>query len=323
MIRTQVGLVPLLLLAAIVSGLFAAENLGGGVPGAKVIEIQGPVEAKSSGAEVRTLKAGGFVNVGDELTIWQNSTITLAMTDKTLRRFTGPTTLKIEQIPEKTSGTVLAKLTTTVADMLFGTEGKSSEAVMATRHVESASDTKMTVPVLTHPSPGERLLEIPREFRWISIQGVPLYRVSVYNSKELMWQSTLSEPRATCPKKDCDFRPGETYYWVVEALMGNTTLRSEAADFTILESEGRADLYKALSEADTSMPDSRMSMLLRVRLCVDAGVFTKALEILDDHIEQSPGPAAYLLRAQTRETMGLAANAIADYRRAMALPASD
>jgi tetratricopeptide (TPR) repeat protein len=194
---------------------------------------------------------------------------------------------------------------------------------MATRQAQGTAESDLTVPVLLHPASGERLLDPPRQFRWMSVQGVPLYRVSLYNTSEMMWQSTISDTKAACPPRTCDFRPGETYYWVVEALVGNTTLRSEAADFRVLDRDSRAVLYKALEETDATVADVGMASLLKARLCADARVFSKALEILDGHLRQSPDRSAYLLRAELGEIMGLKENAISDYKRATALPPAE
>jgi hypothetical protein len=301
----------------------AADEVGNESIGAKIIEIEGLVEAGMPGTEARVMRQGDYIEVGEEVTVRRGSMVTLALVDRSLRKFTGPTTLRIGHDPGRSGGTVVANLTAAVTDMLFETERQTSEAVMATRRVESRGELKITVPVLIHPAPGEQLLDKPREFRWMSVQGVPLYRVSIYNSSEMMWQGTISDTKATCPPRTCDFRPGETCYWVVEALVGNTTLRSEAADFTILDRDRQARLYKALEEADASVADAGMASLLKARLCTDARVFTKALEILDVHLRQSPDRSAYLLRAQIGETMGLTESAITDYKRATALPPAE
>lgn len=312
-----------LAMAPVTNMLFAADETGTDSLGAKVIELEGLAQASATEGDMRILKQGDFLAAGEEINVHRGSRLTVAMVDGTLRQFLGPTTLVIGHDPGKGGGTVIAKLTAAVTDMLFRSEQPTSEAVMATRHVEGTAESKLTVPVLLHPACGERLLDAPRQFRWMEIQGVPLYRVSLYNTSEMIWQSTISDTKAACPPRTCDFQPGETYYWVVEALVGNTTLRSEAADFTILDRDSRAGLYKALDETDATVMDIGMASLLKARLCTDARVFSKALEILNGYLRQSPDRSAYVLRAELGEIMGFKENAISDYKRATALPPAE
>jgi hypothetical protein len=259
---------------------------------------------------------------GEEVKVHAGSAVTVAMRDGTVREFAGPTTLVIEHDRGGTGGTVLANLASALIDMLFRQEERASETVMATRHVAVDDGRKMLVPVLVHPAPGARLLRAPAVFEWIGIQGVRLYRVSVYSTRELLWQETTSASRAGCPAEGCDLRPGETYYWVVEALVGDTTLRPEAADFEILGAEAREGLESALTATDSSVGDSRTAMILKVNICMDANVFDTAAEILDRYIEDGPSDrTAYMLRGEISERMGLAEDAVHYYRKAlMALP---
>jgi hypothetical protein len=317
------GAVVAMICTIIVTSVATSIAYAAGQVGARIIEIEGAAEAGAPGMETRALKPGESISVGEEINVQRGNTVTLALSDGTLRKFTGPTTLSVGEDPSKAGGTVIANLTAAVTDMLFSAEQQTSEAVMATRRVEHPGESRITVPVLIYPAPGERLMDLPRELRWMTVQGVPLYRVSVYNSSEMMWQSTISGAKATCPPRTCNFKPGETYYWVVEALVGNTTLRSEAGDFMILPGERRSELYKVLDEAGVAVQDDGIVSLLKARLCVDAGVFTKAIEILDGHLQESPDRSAYLLRAEIAETMGLMDSAISDYKRAITLPAAE
>jgi hypothetical protein len=244
------------------------------------------------------------------------------MSDRTLREFIGPTTLTVQQNVGQ-GGTVLANLTAAVVDMLFGPKPEASDAVMATRAIETAQAAAVSVPVLVRPAPGENLLEMPREFKWLGVQDIPLYRISVYSSTKMMWQATTSESYARWPAKDCDFRAGEVYHWVVEALVGNTTLRSRAGDFAILDREKGLELARALSEIDTTIGDPAAGLPLKARLCIDFGAFSRAMEVLDASIATSPTRTAHLLRAELDDTIGLSGDAVADYKRAMALPGDE
>ena len=310
-----------LVLSAMVTPFDAADAAEDREAGAKVIEVKGEVEIASEGQATKEAKPGDFIYEGEDLTIHSGGAATLAMYDKTLREFTGPATLSIREGSAE-GGTVLGNLTSAVTDMLFSSNQQTSQAVMATRSIDTGSDV-VSLPVLTQPAPGENLISMPRQFRWRGIRGVPLYRVTVYNSSEVMWQTTTSEAKVRWPVKDCDFASGQTYYWVVEALVGNTVLRSHAGEFTLLDKESGAGLVKVLNETDTSVSDPAMSLALKARLCLDSQAYSKAMEVLDGSIENAPSAEAYALRAEVNDALGLADDAIADYRKAMSLAGTE
>ena len=318
-------LVSLCICAAVILALtataFSADAAGEGEAGAKVIEIEGKVEITAEGQAAREAKPGDFVYEGEDLTIKSGGAATLAMYDKTLREFTGPATLSIRKGSVE-GGTVLGNLTAAVADMLFSSNPQSSQAVMATRSIDTGDDV-VSLPVLTQPAPGENLVSMPRQFKWRGIRGVPLYRVTVYNSSEVMWQTTTAEAKVRWPVKDCDFASGQTYYWVVEALVGNTVLRSQAGEFTLLDKESSAGLARVLGEADASVSDPAISLALKARLCLDSRSYSKAMEVLDGSIEAAPSAEAYAMRAEVNDALGRSEDAIADYRKAMSLAATD
>ena len=169
-----------LIAALALSGAYAADEGGGGEAGAKIIEVSGRVEIAPPGQPARIAEPGDFVSTGEEMTVERGSTVTLAMADRTLREFTGPTTLTIQRDVGR-DGTVLGNLTEAVADMLFTTGPRTSGAVMATRSAGADAEGRFSVPVLTSPAMGENLMEMPREFMWRGIAGVPLYRVLIYS----------------------------------------------------------------------------------------------------------------------------------------------
>ncbi len=305
---------------ATVPAAWSVEASGGRPIGAKVINIAGGVQVQVPGGVPRALRPGDYVYFGEDVTVHKGSSATLALSDRTLREFTGPTTLAVRQDVSPAGGTVLGNLTAGVADMLFSGKQRTSEVVMATRMANAGLDITASMPVLIHPAPGENLVDVPKQFRWRGIEGVPLYRVSVYSASQMMWQGTTSETKASCPPKTCEFRPGEAYYWVVEALVGNTTLRSRAAEFTVLAADVRSGLAKALSDADASVSDPAAAAALKARLCLDGGAYAKALEVLDQAVAGSPSRTAYMLRAEVKDAMGLPEDALGDYRAAIALP---
>ena len=301
----------------------AAEVSAGKPIGAKVIAITGAVEAHAAGEAARTLQPGDCVYAGEEVTIHKGSVATLALSDKTLREFAGPATLSIRADAGPAGGTVLGNLTAAMAEMLFSGKPRTLEAVMATRAAEGSAEAKTSVPALVSPAPGENLVDAPKQFTWKGIEGVPLYRVSVYSANQMMWQGTTSESKASCPAKTCDFKPGEVYYWVVEALVGNTTLRSQAADFTVLAADLRSTLAKALGEADAAVADPAAAAALKARLCLEARAYGRALDVLDQVIAGSPSRVAYMLRAEVNGARGLIEEALADYKQAIAAPPSE
>jgi hypothetical protein len=300
-----------------------SDNPGNDAVGAKIVQIEGMAEVGMPGETARVSRAGDFINYGEDMVLHKGSTVTLAFSDRTLREFTGPATVSIRREAGPAGGTVLGNLAAAVADMLFSGKPRTSEAVMATRAVGAGIDARTSVPVLMNPAPGENLADPPKQFRWKAVDGVPLYRVSVYSTTQMMWQGTTSESEAICPGKTCDFTPGQVYYWVVEALVGNTTIRSQAADFSVLSAAERSALSKALDEVDSSGLDQAAAMALKARLCLDSGAYAKAASMLDQAIAGSPSRAAFTLRAEVNEARGLVEAALSDYREAMAFPPSE
>lgn len=310
-----------LVFLALTAPLLSSEAPGNRKIGAKVVKVKGPAEVSSEGLKSRQVKWGEFIYEGESLTIYRGGSATLAMYDRSMREFNGPATLTIREGTTE-GGTVLGRLTAAVADILFRSSPQTSQAVMATRSIDTGDDV-IALPVLTQPAPGEHLVSMPRQFRWRGIRGVPLYRITVYNSSEVMWQNTTSDATIRWPVKDCDFASGQTYYWVIEALVGNTVLRSQAGEFTLLDKEEAAGLGNTLSEAEASVSDPALSLALKARLCLDSQAYSRAMELLDQSIEAAPSAEAYALRAEVNDVLGLTEEAVSDYRRAVSLTATN
>jgi hypothetical protein len=292
--------------------------------GGEVIEVKGTVEVKRSDEEAMLLQAGDIVHIGDLVIIRSGSTLLMAVADKTVRRFAGPTAIEIKETPEDMGGSVLANLGSGVVDLLFAQKRKTSEAVMATRTPDTEGEMKCTLPVLISPSQGSALLEIPGEFRWQKIVGVPLYRVSVYSSDRMLWQGTTSDSRIRRSRETCELNAGETYYWVVEALVGNSSVRSETAEFTVLDRAAIAKIRAALSEVDSACSDPELGILIKVRLCLDWKLHGEALRVIDSHFKDEPhSQRAHALRAQAYEEAGLVEQAMLSYKRALSLQSAE
>lgn len=302
----------------------AANPVGTDPVGAKVVEIKGTAQAKTLGEDARVLKPGDAVLIGEELSLKAGSTIVLAMTDKTVRRFTGPTTIEIKENADDTGGSVLANLSSGVIDILFAKEEETTEAVMATRAASGGEEAETDLPVLVSPAPSSSILELPREFQWRRVEGVPLYRVSVYGSESLMWQGTTSASRIACPPDYCDFRPGQVYYWVVEALVGNSSIRSRAGEFRILDRQEQSAFHTAMRETDSSCSDQELAAAIKVRLCLASRLYNRALDTINlEYGEEQLNQSAYVLRAQVYEAMGLVEDAFQDYKHALSAPIMD
>lgn len=305
----------------IVFGL--AETSASDLTGARVLEIEGAVESRISDQKGRVLRPGDVVTTGEELNIPAEGWIFLVLPDSTVRKFNGPTTVTIkEELPETSEG-ILARLGSAVFGMLFSREQKRSEVLMTTRIPEDLKERKNYLPLLVNPAAGSNLLDRPTKLEWRKVEGIPLYRVSLFSTDRLLWQGTTSDSYIDCPPEHCNFTPGDEYYWVVEGLIGNSALKSKAAEFKILPEVTRSELYKALKESDTSCPDPELSALIKVRLCLNLNIYDKALELIHSHwTEESLDRRAYLLRAEIKEKMGLFEEAFFDYQIASSMPAS-
>lgn len=278
---------------------------------ARVLETEGAAELKVSAGTTIPVNPGVPVKAGEELHLKAGSWVVLVMADSTVRRFDGPATITMTaDLPEDEQGT-LTRLGSVIIGLLFSTEEERSEAVMVTRMVEPLENEKGShLPLLVYPAQGSSIVGSPARFEWRKIEGVPLYRVSVYSWDRLMWQGTTSDSYIECPLQQCQFVAGERYYWGVEALIGNAGLRSRSAEFKILAEDTRSELQRTLS-------DSRLSVASKVRLCLGLGLYPEALEAIHSHYGgRSLDRTGYLLRAEIKERMGLLDDACFDYKKA-------
>jgi hypothetical protein len=276
----------------------------------KVLELDGVVESSMPGEKAGLLRPGMTLRTGAELNLRPESWIVLMMADSTVRKFSGPATITMNENLDPERGSVLTRLGSALVGMLFAQEQEGSEVVMATR-VPNKTDISETgkshVPLLLLPAPGSSLLKKPSTFEWRKVEGIPLYRVSVYSWDRLLWQGTTSDAALECPPDWCKFDPGEEYHWVVEGLIGNSALRSKPAKFRILPENARSELSQMLS-------DQGLPVLSKVRLCLSLNLYHTALELVDSYVTQRPSDAnAYRLRAEIKGMMGLHQDAFFDY----------
>jgi hypothetical protein len=292
---------------------FAQDALASGPILGTVLELQGTVESKIPGGEVKLLRPGISVRAGEELSLKPESWLVLIMADSTVRKFSGPATMSMKENLEEERGSVLTRLGSALAGLLFTREQEGSEVVMVTREPlkDELSETATShLPLLIHPPPGSSVLKRPARLEWVKVDGIPLYRVSVYSWDRLLWQGTTSESGLECPAEECKFEPGEEYYWVVEGLIGSSNVRSEPAKFKILSEGARQELEEALSAPG-------LSVFSRVRLCLSLNLYDTALELVNSHLGQVPTDTeAHRLRAEILGMMGLFRDAFFDYYQA-------
>ena len=276
----------------------------------RVLELDGVVESSMPGERTGLLRPGTTLRTGARLDLRPESWIILMMADSTVRKFSGPATITINENLDQERGSVLTRLSSALVGMLFAQEQEGSEVVMVTREKgksEFAETATSHVPVLTRPAPGSSLMKEPARFEWVLVDGIPLYRVSVYSWDRLLWQGTTSNSAIECPPEHCQFEPGAEYYWLVEGLIGNSALRSESAKFKVLPENVRSELSQTIS-------DQGLPVLSKVRLCLSLNLYHTALELVDSYVTQRPSDAnAYRLRAEIKGMMGLHQDAFFDY----------
>ncbi len=292
----------------------ASESCAANSTCARVLEVEGTAELILPAGSPIALSPGVPVKTGQQLQLKPGSWVVLVMADSTVRKFEGPATITMSpDLAQKEQGT-LTRLGSAIIGLLFSTEEERPEAVMVTRKVKWPEiPEESLLPLLIYPAQGASVIGSPAKFEWRKIEGVPLYRVSVYSWDRLMWQGTTSDSYIECPPQQCEFVPGERYYWGVEALIGNAGLRSRSAEFKILAQDTRSELQQTLG-------DSRLSLASKVGLCLGLGLYPEAMEVIDSHYGgESFDRTGYLLRAEVKERMGLLEDACFDYKKAASL----
>lgn len=290
---------------------FAHQTFASGAVLGRVLDLEGVVGFWTPGEGRGLLSPGMTLRTGTELDLKPESWVVVTMADSTVRKFTGPANITMSQSLEQERGSVLTRLGSALVDMLFAAEQEGSEVVMVTRKKEEGDPGETAakhVLTLARPAPGASLLEEPTEFEWVQVDGIPLYRVSVYSWDRLMWQGTTSNSSIECPPEECQFEAGADYYWVVEGLIGNSALRSEPAKFKLLPQDIRSELSRTLS-------DENLPVLSKVGICLSLNLYHKALELADFYLTQRPSADAkgYRLRAEIKGMMGLYQDAFFDY----------
>jgi hypothetical protein len=295
---------------------FGSESLASDKIYASALEIKGVVESQIPGGGTKYLQPGDPITLGEKLNLKQGSWMVLMMADSTIRKFNGPASITMEENISETGGSILTRLGSAIVGLLFAGEQEASEVVMVTRvpdRVEGPEGKKSHLPLLVYPAPGSMVFQESQKFEWRKVEGIPLYRVSVYSWDRLLWQATTPNSSIDCPREHCDFKPEETYHWVVEGLIGNSTLRSKPAEFGVLSEDVGSDLHEALSDPD-------LSILAKIRLCLSLNLYDRALALVDSHWGRAPSdPEAYLLRAEIEGAMGLLEDAYFDYLEASRL----
>jgi|GEM_PF-2946336 len=287
---------------------------------AKVLELHGDVELQPAGDEGRPVQAGDMLSHGDTITLTAGSWVTVAMKDGTVRKLGGPGTVTVEHKMAKKRENIVARLSASVMNLLFTPGAEASEAGMATRGPSASELPSSRVPVLVHPAPNSRLLSAPEVFRWRAVDGIPLYRVMLFDSKDLLWNDVTERASTAFPKGVSDLKPAESYFWVVEGMIGDSSFRSATGEFMVV-SESEARSFKAaMDEIDSSCNDPAFATLVKVRMCLDSGMLDEAGHVLEAHYGKGKlDGRGYMLRAEISERKGLLEEALQDYKLAARL----
>jgi hypothetical protein len=286
---------------------------------ASVLEIKGMVQSQAPDGKAELVKPGDFINMGDKLNLGQESWVVLMMADSTIRKFSGPATITIREESKGDDENVLARLGSAIVELLFAREEGDPEVAMVTRLLDKLpEEQKGNLPLTIYPVGGSGVVGTPKRFEWRKIEGVPLYRVAVYSWDRLMWQDTTSDSYIQCPAEKCVFIPGERYYWGVEALVGNTSLRSKGAVFKILPEGTDQQLIEEFKRIDSSCSDTVLCNLIKVRLLLALDLYRDALELLNSpFVGAAPQAEIHQLRAEILGMMGLYEEAFREYHKAI------
>jgi len=308
----------LLVLFLVPSYFEAAEKRIDDALTARVVEIDGKVEARYAEGSSRYLKYDDAIALGAQLKIHEEGWIVLMMNDGAVRKFMGPATITFSHNVKKNKKNIVFRLSENILKILFKRDEEKHDAIMATRGFDGEEEPAIHIPMLFFPASGECLLEKPEKLRWHKIKGVSLYRISVFSADRLLWKGTTKNSIIRCPPEKLTSPSGELYYWVVEALMGDSTFISKASYFKILPQETQSNFLNALRDVDTVCHDAGLNVSIKVKLCLNLNVYSEALKIIELCPDKELlGGKHHLLRADVHEKMGYYKEAYFDLRKAL------
>ncbi len=280
---------------------------------ARVLEFNVPPEINRQ--DQKTTSIDMILTDRDTITLAEQAYITLVLRDGTVSRFEGPARISLISAQRHREGSVVARLTSAILDLFFSGSEAQEEAYLGVRNPIMAQVRPLRIPRVLYPPPGSNLVTPPRQLTWQPVEGVLSYKVSLLDSHQLLWQGQSNGPAIDLPLADSLVQPGMTYLWVVEAQVGDRTLRSEQATFSVLDAATVAKLNRNLSEIDSSMVDPRLLHLLKAKLYRDLNLTLECYREVQFILNMFPADyTASIINAELLEKMGLLKEAIEAYR---------
>jgi hypothetical protein len=280
---------------------------------ARVLQCNGPVEINRS--DEHLVVPGIYLSTKDTVIIPDGTQLTLVFQDGTIRQFKGPATVDFQSGSLQNQPGMLTKLAVSLKELLFSDEKTQQDVQMGVRHPGLPIEAILKVPRLLVPIPGSALLQAPTQLRWQPIQGVFLYSVSMFDSNQRLWVKETKNNSIDLSSSEVGFLPGNTYLWTVEAVIGNSTLRSDPASFKILDERHTAQLTEVLSKIDESSVDDLMNQTLKLHVYSDFNLKNECYRQAELILENHPGEyTAQMVKAQLLEEMGLYDQALEIYK---------
>ena len=280
---------------------------------AQVLEFKGNV--KINRTEMTEVTVNMSLIESDTLTLERDESVTLILLDGSLRKITGPARISLNPTESPREGSLLARLTSGLINLLFTQNEKLEERYLAVRDPMSDQSQPFRAPRLLFPPAGSYLVAPPKQLSWQPIEGVFSYSVLLFDTENLVWQKKTNRSHVVLPLDDNLIKPGGSYIWVVDALIGKESLRSKQALFLVLAEANVGELKSRLQEIDDSVADSRLRHLLRARLYKSLNLTVDCYNEIKTMLVSFPSnEAALVMHAQLLEEMNLEAEAVQAYK---------
>ena len=280
---------------------------------AQVLEFKGKVEINRT--EMTEIAVNMSLTASDTLTLERDEFVTLILLDGSLRKITGPASISLNPTQNQREGSLLARLSSALIHLLFSRYEEPEEGYLVVRDPKKARSQPVRAPTLLFPPAGSYLVAPPKELSWQPMEGVFSYSVSLFNSDNLVWRKKTNRSHVDLPLKDGLIQPGDSYIWVVDAHIGEESLRSRQALFSVLDESSVGELKNRLREIDDSVADSRLRHLLRARLYRSLNLMVDCYNEIETMLASFPtNDAALVMRAQLLEEMGFETEAVQAYK---------
>ena len=271
---------------------------------ARVLECSAPIEINRS--DDPAVHTGTRLTQQDTLYVPAEAQVTLLFQDGRVVQFEGPTTIGLQSGSTGDSKGLLTKLAGSLRELLFSSANAGQDVQLGVRDVGLTSQESLTVPRLILPIPNTSLKEAPGQLRWQPVEGVFLYSVSLFDSNQLLWQGTTRNNFVDIATTDLNLAPGAEYTWTVEAVVGNSSLRSQPATFSILSQRLVAQLNNVLADIDNMSLDGKLAARLKLIALSDFNLKDACFAQVQEISRSDPGDyAARMMKAKLLEDMGL------------------